>query len=87
MDNDEFEESEVSKISDQAGIHVGFPGYIRSKTSFLVAYWSTLTNQNDSGVHWREFQRLYWREKCSSSAPKCARTWFLKPRVLPPPLV
>ena len=58
MDNDEFEESEVSKISDQTGIHVGFHGYIWSKKSFLVAHWRTVINNNDPGVHWRESQML-----------------------------
>ena len=84
LDNDEFEESEVFKISDQTGIHVGFHGYIRSNKSFLVAQWRTVINKNDSGVHWRESQMLYWRENSINFTPKCARTWLSDPRDLGP---
>ena len=82
MDNDEFEEPEVSKISDQAGIHVGFHGYIRSNKSFLVVQWRTVINKNYPGVHWRESLVLYWREISINFTPKCARTCLSDPRVL-----
>ena len=84
LDNDEFEESEVFKISDQTGIHVGFHGYIWSNKSFLVAQWRTVINKNYPGVHWRESQVLYWRENSITCTPKCVRTWLSDPRVLGP---
>ena len=70
MDNDEFEESEVFKISDQTGIHVGFHGYIRSNKSFLVAPWRTLINKNYPGVQWRESHMLYSRENSITSTTR-----------------
>ena len=84
LDNDEFEESYVSQISDQTGIYVGFHGYILSNKSFLVAHWRTLINKNDPGVHWRESQMLHWRENSINFTPKCARNWLSDPRVLGP---
>ena len=84
LENEEFEESEVFKISDQAGIHVGFHGYIWSNKSFLVAQWRTVINNNYPGGHWRESQMLYWRENSMNFTPKCARTCLSDPRVLGP---
>ena len=84
LGNDEIEESEVFKISNQTGIHVGFHGYIWSNKSFFVAQWRTVINKNYPGVHWRESQMLYWRENSINFTPKCARTWLSDPRDLGP---
>ena len=84
LDNDEFEESEVFKISDQTGIHVGFHGYIWSNKSVLVAQWRTVVHKNYPGIHWRESQMLSWRENSINFTPKCARNWLSDPWIFGP---